>query len=145
MLFCDAIYLPTRPSGGKVGVLVAWGYDETGQRALLDVVLGQRERFEGWLEMGRDLVRRGLRVPRRGRLVQGRVQAEPGDERDRRGQAAAARQQRQRGVGAVRHRSRVSSTPKTSGPSAAKAATSEPTRIRLLARLDHLAWLSTRW
>ena len=30
---------------------------------LLDVVLGQRERFEDWLEMGRDLVRRGLRAP----------------------------------------------------------------------------------
>jgi putative transposase len=44
-------------------VLVAWGYDETGQRVLLDVVLGQRERFEDWLEMGRDLVRRGLRAP----------------------------------------------------------------------------------
>src|SRR5262249_52823143 len=55
--------LPTRPSGGKEGVLVAWGYDETGQGVLLDVVLGQRERFEDWLEMGRDLVRRGLRAP----------------------------------------------------------------------------------
>jgi hypothetical protein len=40
-----------------------WGYDETGRRVLLDVVLGQRERFEDWLEMGRDLVRRGLRAP----------------------------------------------------------------------------------
>ena len=30
---------------------------------LLDVVLGQWERYEGWLEMGRDLVRRGLRSP----------------------------------------------------------------------------------
>ncbi|HKF74783.1 MAG TPA: transposase, partial [Candidatus Dormibacteraeota bacterium] len=27
------------------------------------VVLGQRERFEDWLEMGRGLVRRGLRAP----------------------------------------------------------------------------------
>ena len=42
---------------------MAWGYDETGQGVLLDVVLGQRERFEDWLEMGRDLVRRGLRAP----------------------------------------------------------------------------------
>jgi transposase-like protein len=63
VLFCDAIYLPTRPSGPKEGVLVAWGYDETGQRVLLDVVLGQRERVEDWLELGRDLVRRGLRAP----------------------------------------------------------------------------------
>jgi putative transposase len=30
---------------------------------LLDVVLGQRERYEDWLEMGRGLVRRGLRAP----------------------------------------------------------------------------------
>ena len=63
VLFCDAIYLPTRPSGAKEGVLVAWGYDETGRRVLLDVALGQRERFEDWLEMGRGLVRRGLRTP----------------------------------------------------------------------------------
>ena len=63
VLFCDAIYLPTRPSWAKEGVLVAWGYDETGQRVLLDVVLGQRERFDDWLEMGRGLVRRGLRAP----------------------------------------------------------------------------------
>ncbi|HXM56553.1 MAG TPA: transposase [Candidatus Dormibacteraeota bacterium] len=63
VLFCDAIYLPTMPSGAKEGVLVAWGNDETGQRVLLDVVLGQRERLEDWLEMGRGLVRRGLRAP----------------------------------------------------------------------------------
>ena len=42
---------------------MAWGYDETGRRVLLDVVLGQRERFEDWLEMGRGLVRHGLRAP----------------------------------------------------------------------------------
>ena len=30
---------------------------------LLDEVLGRRERFEDWLEMGRGLVRRGLRAP----------------------------------------------------------------------------------
>jgi putative transposase len=30
---------------------------------LLDVTLGQRERFEDWLEMGRGLIRRGLRAP----------------------------------------------------------------------------------
>ena len=32
-------------------------------RINLDVVLGQRERFEDWLDMGRGLVRRGLRAP----------------------------------------------------------------------------------
>jgi putative transposase len=63
VLYLDAIYLPTRPSGAKEGVLVAWGYTATGERVLLDVCLGQRERLEDWLEMGRGLIRRGLRVP----------------------------------------------------------------------------------
>ncbi|HVC76818.1 MAG TPA: transposase, partial [Candidatus Micrarchaeaceae archaeon] len=63
VLFLDAIYLPTRPSGAKEGVLVAWGYTESGERVLLDVCLGQRERHEDWLEMGRGLARRGLRAP----------------------------------------------------------------------------------
>jgi putative transposase len=63
VLFMDAIYLPTRPSGAKEGVLVAWGYTETGERVLLDVCLGLRERYEDWLEMGRGLTRRGLRAP----------------------------------------------------------------------------------
>jgi transposase-like protein len=63
VLFLDATYLPTRPSGPKEGVLVAWGYNEQGQRVLLDVVLGQRERYDDWLEMGRGLVQRGLRSP----------------------------------------------------------------------------------
>ena len=30
-LFLDAVYLPTRPSGAKEGVLVAWGYDLDGK------------------------------------------------------------------------------------------------------------------
>src|SRR5262252_2181824 len=61
--FLDAIYLPTRPSGAKEGVVVAWGYTEAGERVLLDVCLGLRERYEDWLEMGRGLTRRGLRAP----------------------------------------------------------------------------------
>lgn len=62
-LFLDAIYLPTRPSGAKEGVLVAWGYAATGQRVLLDVCLGLRERYEDWRELGRGLTARGLRAP----------------------------------------------------------------------------------
>ena len=62
-LFLDAIYLPTRPSGEKEGVLVAWGYTTQGKRVLVSVRLGQRERHEDWLDMGRDLTRRGLRSP----------------------------------------------------------------------------------
>lgn len=63
VLFLDAIYLPTRPSGAKEGVLVAWGYTRDGTRVLLDVCLGQRERHEDWLDLGRALTRRGLRPP----------------------------------------------------------------------------------
>jgi len=62
-LFLDAIYVPTRPSGEKEGVLVAWGYTTQGKRVLVAVRLGQRERHEDWLDLGRDLTRRGLRAP----------------------------------------------------------------------------------
>ena len=62
-LFCDAIYLPVRPDGPKEGVLVAWGFTLSGERVLLDVALGQRERLEDWLELGRGLVARGLPDP----------------------------------------------------------------------------------
>ena len=62
-LFLDAVYLPTRPSGDKEGVLVVWGYTTEGKRVLLSVRLGQRESHEDWLDLGRDLARRGLRCP----------------------------------------------------------------------------------
>jgi putative transposase len=62
-LFLDAVYVPTRPSGAKEGVLVAWGYTTQGQRVLVAVRLGQRESREDWLDLGRDLARRGLRAP----------------------------------------------------------------------------------
>jgi putative transposase len=63
VLFLDAVYLPTRPSGDKEGVLVAWGYTTLGKRVLVAVRLGQRESHEDWLDLGRDLARRGLRSP----------------------------------------------------------------------------------
>jgi len=62
-LFLDAVYLRTRPSGPKEGVLVAWGYAMSGERVLVAVQLGQRERYEDWLDVGRDLIRRGLKAP----------------------------------------------------------------------------------
>ena len=62
-LFLDAIYLPVRPEGPKEGVLVAWGFTTDGDRVLLDVCLGQRERTEDWTDLGRGLTRRGLRSP----------------------------------------------------------------------------------
>jgi len=62
-LMLDAIYLPVRPDGPKEGVLVAWGFTLDGERVLLDVCLGQRERVEDWLDLGQGLIRRGLRSP----------------------------------------------------------------------------------
>lgn len=62
-LFMDATYLPTRPSGQKEGVLVVWGYTTEGKRVLLAVRLGQRESHADWLDLGRDLTRRGLPAP----------------------------------------------------------------------------------
>jgi transposase-like protein len=44
-------------------VLVVWGYTTEGRRVLLAVRLGQRASHEDWLDLGRDLVRRGLRTP----------------------------------------------------------------------------------
>jgi transposase-like protein len=63
VLFLDAIYLATRPSGPKEGVLVAWGYTLAGKRVLISVRLGQRESHADWLDLGHDLVRRGLPTP----------------------------------------------------------------------------------
>jgi transposase-like protein len=62
-LFCDAVFLPVRPNGPKEGVLVAWGFTEQGERVLLSVMLGMRESHEDWLELGRDLIARGLGAP----------------------------------------------------------------------------------
>src|SRR3984893_9077859 len=64
VLFLDAIYLPVRPSGPKEGVMCGWGIDENGHRALVSVRLGAREAKEDWVELGRDLISRGLPAPR---------------------------------------------------------------------------------
>jgi putative transposase len=62
-LFLDAVFLSVRPDGPKEGVLVAWGFTESGERVLLQVMLGMRESHEDWLELGRDLIARGLGAP----------------------------------------------------------------------------------
>jgi putative transposase len=62
-LFLDAVFLPVRPNGPKEGVLVAWGFSEAGERVLLAVMLGMRESHADWLELGRDLIARGLGAP----------------------------------------------------------------------------------
>jgi transposase-like protein len=62
-LFLDATFLSVRPSGPKEGVLVAWGFTDTGERVLLSVMLGMRESYEDWQALGRDLIARGLGAP----------------------------------------------------------------------------------
>jgi putative transposase len=62
-LLLDAVVLSVRPDGPKDGVLVAWGFAEEGERALLAVMLGMRESREDWLALGRDLIARGLGAP----------------------------------------------------------------------------------
>jgi len=62
-LFLDAVFLSVRRDGPKEGVLVAWGFTEQGERVLLSVMLGMRESHEDWLELGRDLIARGLGAP----------------------------------------------------------------------------------
>src|SRR5438067_5663768 len=62
-LFLDATFIAVRPNGPKEGVLVAWGFTESGERVLLAVSLGMRESFEDWQTLGRDLIARGLGAP----------------------------------------------------------------------------------
>ena len=62
-LFLDATYISVRPTGPKEGVLVAWGFTETGERVLLSVMLGMRESHNDWQELARDLIARGLGSP----------------------------------------------------------------------------------
>ena len=64
VLFLEAIYLPVRPSARKEGVICARGITENGHRELVCVRLGARESKEDWLELGRDLISRGLAAPR---------------------------------------------------------------------------------
>ena len=62
-LFLDAAFLAVRPDGPKQGVLVGWGFTETGERVLLSVMLGMRESYEDWQALGRDPIARGLGAP----------------------------------------------------------------------------------
>jgi putative transposase len=63
-LFLDAVYLKLRPDDTPAeGVLVAWGVTLEGRKVLLGLQLGSRESYEDWLDFGRDLLARGIRLP----------------------------------------------------------------------------------
>jgi len=63
-LYLDAIYEALRLRAGiKEAVLCAWGVLRDGRKLLLHMTLGNKESFEAWLEMMRNMVSRGLRVP----------------------------------------------------------------------------------
>ena len=63
-LFLDAIYEALRLRAGiKEAVLCAWGVLRDGRKVLLHMTLGNKESFEAWLEMIRNMVNRHLRLP----------------------------------------------------------------------------------
>jgi transposase-like protein len=63
-LFLDAVYESMRfYRGPKEGILVAWGITREGHRVLLHLMLGNKESYENWRDLLRDMVRRGLKVP----------------------------------------------------------------------------------
>lgn len=63
-LYLDAIYEALRLRAGvKEAVLCAWGVLRDGRKLLLHMTLGNKESFDAWLEMMRNMVSRGLRVP----------------------------------------------------------------------------------
>ena len=63
-LFLDAVYESMRLNRGpKEGILVAWGITREGYRVLLHLTLGNKESYENWRDLLRDMVKRGLKVP----------------------------------------------------------------------------------
>ena len=63
-LFADGLYEALRRTGRlKEAVLCLWAICAAGRKVLLDVVVGNRESMEAWLDCLRGLVARGLRPP----------------------------------------------------------------------------------
>lgn len=63
-LFVDAIYETLRHQGGtQEALLCAWGILRDGRKVLLHLALGQKERYQCWLDFLRTMVARGLRAP----------------------------------------------------------------------------------
>lgn len=63
-LFVDAIYESLRLQGGPAeALLCAWAILADGRKVQLHLTLGNKESYDAWLAMLRDMVRRGLRTP----------------------------------------------------------------------------------
>jgi len=63
-IFCDAVYESLRlHRSGKEGILVVWGILSSGSKVLLSMRLSNKESYEDWLEVFRDLRNRGFRDP----------------------------------------------------------------------------------
>lgn len=63
-LFADGLYEPMRATGnGREAILCLWAICGDGKKRLLDIVLGNRESREAWLEPLRGLVKRGMNAP----------------------------------------------------------------------------------
>ncbi len=63
-LFADGLYEPMQASGSsRDAILCLWAICGDGRKRLLDVVVGNKESREAWLESPRGLVSRGLRPP----------------------------------------------------------------------------------
>ena len=62
-LLIDTVYEPLRRWGNKTGVLCVWAICEDGRKVLLSLSTTNSESSERWLEVLRDLVRRGMQTP----------------------------------------------------------------------------------
>ncbi len=63
-LFADGLYEALRGTGDRrEAILCLWAICGDGRKRLLDVVVGNTESQDAWLESLRDLVRRGLSAP----------------------------------------------------------------------------------
>ena len=63
-IFADAVYESLRlHKSRKEGILVVWAILSSGQKVLLSMKLGNKESYDDWLEVFRDLKKRGLNTP----------------------------------------------------------------------------------
>lgn len=63
-IFCDAVYESLRlHKSPKEGILVVWAILASGAKVLLTMELGNKESYEDWLGVYRNLKKRGLREP----------------------------------------------------------------------------------